>query len=85
MNSLYTPEVRQFIRTRKWPKGLLYEVVEFEDFLRLKFYRENINALDADAKLQMATVLNETMEGIRRGGIPIYTEVAKGDGRDNGA
>lgn len=81
MASLYTNEVRQFLRTREWPKGLIWEIVEFDDFLRFRLYRDNINAFDATDKLQLAKVVNEALSAISQRGIPIYTEVAKGDGR----
>lgn len=83
MASLYSNEVRQFIKSRQWPKGLRMEVVEFPEFLRLRFFRDNLNSFDSEDKLQIAKLVNEVMMGIRKNGIPIYTEVAKGDG--NGA
>lgn len=81
MTSLYSNSIRTFLRTRDWPKDLVWEVVEFEDCLKFRVYRQNINALDGEDKLHLAKVLNETLWGIRNRGIPIYTWVAEGDGK----
>ena len=80
-NSLYTDEVRAIIRSREWPVELVYEIVEYEDSLGLRFFRLNINALSIDDKLRLAPIINETMTTIRNKGIPIYTEVRPGDGQ----
>lgn len=81
-NSLYTDDIRQVVRSRNWPKSLIWEIVEFEDCLKFKLYRENINSLDHDNKLRLAGILNDTLNTIRDKGVPIYTWVAKGDGRN---
>jgi hypothetical protein len=64
---------------------LIWEIVEFEDCLKLKLYRDNINRLDSDEKLHLASLVNETLMSIQRQGIPIHTWVAKGDGREQRA
>ena len=81
MSSLYTEEIKRYIHAQRWPSGLLFEVEEFDEFLRLKFFRENINALDGVDKLYLAKLLNGVLWHIRGEGIPIYTEVAVGNGR----
>lgn len=83
MDSLYTNEIRRFIQTRSWPPTLIWEIVEFEDCLKLRLFRENINSLDSDEKLHLAKLVNETFSSIRKDGVPIYTWVAKGDGRND--
>lgn len=82
MDSLYNNELRTYMRTRDWPKGLIWEIVEFDDCIKLRLFRDNINALDSDAKLQLAKLVNETLSTVRKNGVPIYTWVAKGDGRN---
>jgi hypothetical protein len=79
-NTLYTNDVRAFLRSQPWPPTVKWEVREFEEFLRLVFFRDNLNTLTVDEKMHMVTIINDVMNGIRKNGIPIYTEVAKGDG-----
>lgn len=81
MGSLFSDEIRMFIRTRDWPRGLAYEVVEYEEHLSLRLFRDNFNAFDGEDRLQIAMMVKEVMEKIRKDGIPIYMEVAKGNGR----
>lgn len=82
--SLYTDEVRHYIRTRPWPKNLLMEVHEFDDpapFLRLVFFRDNFSSFDGIDQKYIASQVNDLMVKIRKDGIPIYMEVAEGDGK----
>lgn len=87
MDSLYTPELRQFVQTRDWPVGLNWSVHEYyisegepEDCLRIHLYRDNINALSGDEKLHLASVLNSMLTSIQKTGIPFYTRVVPGYG-----
>lgn len=81
MTTLYSNSIRTYLRTRDWPVGLIWEIVEFEDCIKFKVYRDNINSLDSEDKLQLAKLLNEALTSIRDNGVPIYTWVEKGDGR----
>ncbi len=72
--TLYTPEVRNFIRTRAWPKGLVMDVIEYDYHLGLRFYRDNFITFDGEEQRQIASMVKETMEKIRGMGIPIYME-----------
>jgi hypothetical protein len=82
-NSLYTNEIRQHFNTADLPLGLRWRIVElFEpDCLKIRLYRQNINALDSDDKLKTATVLGETLRKINDSGVPMYTWVLPGDGK----
>lgn len=79
--TLYSKEIKTYIRSRQWPGGLVYEVVEYEEHLSLRFFRDNFNSFDGEDRLQIAMMVKEVMEKVRKDGIPIYMEVAKGDGR----
>lgn len=79
--TLYSNEIRQYIQSRKWPRGLIIEIVEYEEHLGFKMFRDNFNAFDGEDRLQIAMQVKEVMEKVRQDGIPIYMEVAKGDGR----
>ena len=85
MNSLYTPEVRNFIRAQAWPSDLIWEVLEIEPpeepCLKFKMFRDNINSLSSSDKLRLTSLINDTLSRISRSGIPIYVWVAEGGGR----
>lgn len=80
MQSLYSKKIGHYIRTRTWPPGLVYEIVEYKDYLGFRLYRDNFNSFDGEDKLQIAMMVKEVMEKIRASGIPIYMEVQKGGG-----
>lgn len=72
--TLYTPEVKEFVHTRKWPKGLQLDVIEYPDYLGFRFYRDNFIQFDGEDQLQIANMVKEVMEKIRSMGIPCYME-----------
>lgn len=74
MTTLYSDSIRNFIRTRPWPTGLQWEVVEYDDYLGFRFFRDNFNSFDGETKLYIAMLVKELMEKIRADGIPIYME-----------
>lgn len=82
--SLYTPEIANYFHTRQWPKGFKAQIVERSaaDALYLQFivFRDNFNSFDGEDRLQIAMMVKEFMEKVRGMGVPIYMEVAKGDG-----
>lgn len=79
---LLTRNIHTFIDEQEWPKGFEYRKLDKGEFVRIQLYRLNINSFDADDKLQLAKVLNETLWAIRNNGVPIYIEVVPGFGRD---
>lgn len=72
MNSLYTPEVRQYVNSRNWPKGLQLDVFEDELQLNFVFYRDNWITFDTADQMQIAAMVKEVMEKLRKDGIPCY-------------
>lgn len=74
MSTLYTPEIREFVHTRRWPKGLVVDIVEYESYLGFRFYRDNFITFDSDAQRQIAMQIKEVMETLRGQGIPCYME-----------
>jgi len=84
-DSLYSNEIRQYLHSLKWPKGLRVDIAErmTEDTLYLQFilYRDNFETFDGVDKQHIAMQLKEFMEKVRSMGVPIYLEVAEGDGR----
>jgi hypothetical protein len=73
--SLYTQEVRQFIRTRDWPKGLILDVFEADEpspHLNIIFYRDNWLTLEFAQQQQVVTIVQEVMAKLWGDGIPTY-------------
>lgn len=73
-NSLYTDDIREFVNSRPWPRGLIMDVVEYDDYLGFRFYRDNFIKFDGEAQRQIASQIKEVMEKIRGLGIPCYME-----------
>lgn len=89
MSSLYTPEVREFIYSRDWPKGLvldIYEATEPAPHLNIIFYRDNWLTLTAQQHQQVVNTVKDLMYKLWNDGIPIYTgkmeSVYNGTGSD---
>lgn len=80
-DSLYTKEVRNLFKSLRWPKGLQVVVAEEEFNLNCVMFIENFKSLDGEDQQQAAGVLKEFMEKVRGMGIPIYMQLAEGDGR----
>lgn len=75
MTSLYTNEVREYVNTRPWPKGLKLTVTEPhepEPHLLFIFYRDNWLTFDSDQQMMIANIVGEVMNKLRRDGIPCY-------------
>jgi hypothetical protein len=72
--TLYTPEVQEFVRTRDWPRGLALDVIEYPEYLGFRFYRDNFIQFDGEDQKQIAMMVKEVMEKLRKQGIPCYME-----------
>lgn len=77
---LLTNEIRTFVATRDWPKGLAYLLEDKGLFIQFVLFRDNFNQFDGEDQLHIAKTVKEIMEKIRGMGVPCYLEVAKGDG-----
>lgn len=82
MNSLYTDEIRGFLLSVKWPKGLIVDTVEYADHISLRLYRLNFNKFDGTDKKEIAKIVGETINALRKTGCPSYLEVLPGNGID---
>lgn len=74
MNSLYTPAIRDFVRSRPWPKRLRLDVVEYPEYLGFRFYRDNFVTFNTHEQEQIAMAVKDVMETLRKQGIPCYLE-----------
>jgi hypothetical protein len=75
--TLYSNEIRNYIRSRDWPLRLQWEVAEYEEHLAFRFFRDNFNTFDGEEQRRIAMMVREVMEKVRGDGIPIYMEVMK--------
>jgi hypothetical protein len=76
VETLYSNEVRSFINSRDWPKGLLLEVRE-NDFpqqhLNIVFFRHNWLTLTAEDQIRTTEIVREVIAKLWADGIPTYT------------
>lgn len=78
IGTLYTPEVREYVRSRDWPKELIFDVYEDEFQLNFVFYRDNWITFDTQTHLRIAATIKEVMEKLRSDGIPCYMGAMRG-------
>lgn len=73
--SLYSNEIRRYLNTRDWPKGLIFDVCEKfvpEPHLSIVFFRDNWLTLDGEDMLQVTHIVKEVMARLWADGIPTY-------------
>lgn len=80
MNSLYTPEIKGFVKSRYWPKDFVWEVGEDDFGLIFVLFQDNLARLTGDEKLQVVTCLDEVLRGVNSSGIPMRPLKIEGDG-----
>lgn len=75
VDSLYSNEVRNYIFSRPWPKGLRMDVFE-DDYpgphLNLVFYRDNWLTFDGEDQKYISELVAEVIMKLRKDGIPAY-------------
>lgn len=75
MQTLYTDEVRRYVNTRDWPRGLIIDVFEDTEpqpHLNFVFYRDNFVQFGTEQQAKIAAIIKEVMEKLRSDGIPCY-------------
>lgn len=75
MPSLYTEDIRRFVNTRDWPKGIIFEIREDIDpspHLNIIFFRDNWLTLDRDAQFKATGIVKEIMDKLWKDGVPTY-------------
>jgi len=82
-DDLYSDEIKGFLHSVKWPKGLVVDVSvdEQKPALYLVLYRDNFETFNGTEKLQIAQLIGETINAIRKQGCPTYMEVRPGNGK----
>lgn len=79
--SLYSTEVKQTLGRFEWPKGLIIDVVEYDNHLGLRLYRDNFETFDGVDKEFIAKQIGGAIAAVREKGCPLYLEVARGNGK----
>lgn len=78
----YTPDIQAAVQTMKAPyKGFIMDVVEYKDYLALRFYRDNVNSFSDPKKVELAQHLVNLQNFIRSMGVKCYIE---GDDNEKG-
>ncbi len=62
----YTPEVKAIVRSMPVPyKNLIIDVVEYKDYLAVRFYRDNVEGFPDTHKVPIAEYLYRLRDMIR--------------------
>lgn len=72
---LYTNEVRNYLYSRDWPKGLVVEFQEKqepESHINIEFYRDNWLTLAPESHVKIVGIVKEIMDKLWADGIPTY-------------
>ncbi|WMI33549.1 hypothetical protein SEA_PHREDRICK_179 [Streptomyces phage Phredrick] len=64
--SLYTPEVQKVFKTIKPPyPNFIVDMVEYQDYLALRVYKDNIESFSDNQKVALAEYLYQLRDAIR--------------------
>lgn len=83
--SLYTNEIRDYIKTRDWPKGLVMDIYENDEpapHLNIIFFRDNWLTFNFEDQMKITSTVKEIMEKLWSDGVPTY--VGKMESVSNG-
>jgi hypothetical protein len=74
-DDLYTAEVREYVHSRPWPKGLIMDIAYNDDplpHLNFIFYRDNWLEFDFTQQAKIAALIQEVITKLRNDGVPAY-------------
>lgn len=73
--SLYTSEVQRIFKTTKQPfRGLVVDLVEHQDYLELRVYKDNIESFSEPQKVALADYLYKVRDAIRLTGTKCHIQ-----------
>jgi hypothetical protein len=75
VSSLYSTEVQSLVQESRFPKGLVCDVVEYDEGIVFRFYRDNFEELADSKRLESAEKLAVLIQKCRDIGCPAYFEV----------
>lgn len=80
MSSQYTPEIQKLLHTIKPPHpGFIIDVVEYDDYLALRVYRDNIERFSEPQKVALAEHLYRLRDAVRSTGAKCHVEGVEDD------
>jgi len=68
---MITPEIRQFINTRLWPRNIEYKLTVQDGVIYIVFFRDTWIQLTGEEQLQATNVVKDIMFALRPQGVPI--------------
>jgi hypothetical protein len=68
---LLTPEIREFIDTRPWPRNIDYKLIVDQGVIYIVFFRDTWIQLTGEEQLQATNVVKDIMFALRPQGVPI--------------
>jgi hypothetical protein len=76
---IYTPEVSAAIRSIKMPVDMNVDIVDYGQYLGIRFYESEWNHLSESERLKMAVYFQAVKKMLERGGVkstldPIYDQ-----------
>jgi hypothetical protein len=76
---IYTPEVSSAIRSIEMPVEMAVDVVDYGNYLGIRFYESEWNHLSESERLKMAVYFQAVKKMLERGGVkstldPIYDQ-----------
>lgn len=80
-NSIITPQVWELIRTSQPPyKGLLFQPVEYEFYMNLRFFLDNFAEYNPTQQQALAEWIEMMVRSINAMGVPCGIEMAETKG-----
>lgn len=76
---IYTPEVSAAIRSIKMPVDMTVDIVDYGQYIGIRFYESEWNHLSESERLKMAVYFQAVKKMLERGGVkstldPIYDQ-----------
>jgi hypothetical protein len=73
--SLYSPDIQRIVKTTKCPyRGFVVDVVEHQDYLELRVYKDNIESFSEPQKVVLADYLYKIRDAIKLTGTKCFIQ-----------
>jgi len=80
LSNLYSDEAKRVLHSYEWPADLVIEIVEYEDHMGFRLFRDNFESFDGVDKEFIAKQVGGAITAVRKLGCPMYLEVSRGHG-----
>jgi hypothetical protein len=71
MTEILTPQIREFINTRDWPRNIEKKLIVDGGVIYIVFFRDTWIQLTGEEQLQATNVVKDIMFHLRPQGVPI--------------